>query len=235
MKPITDQSATILDPPIREVAISLIVGCRIQAEDRASSQHFLGHEIFERRHLDRLLRDLVREMRWNDNDTFGIADDDVAGEYRRIAASDRNIDVERLVNRQVGGPSGTMMVGGYGKFRDIRRIAKTAVSYHARYGSLHQARDEERAGGGRARVLSAIDDQHRTGWTLFHGLSLRVLSIAEHADRVEILARRDIPQRERLAHHRSGLRVERMHILDVLIAQAALEQRGRQCGGADRL
>src|SRR5438309_3300238 len=108
------QSATIPGPPIREVAMGLFVGRRIQAEDRASSQHFLGHEVFERRHLDRLLGDLIREMRWNDNDTFRVANDDVAREYRRIAASNRNIDVERLVNRQVGGPGRTMMIGRNG-------------------------------------------------------------------------------------------------------------------------
>ena len=174
-------------------------------------------------------------MRRNDNDTFRVAQHHVARKYRRIAASDRYVDVDRLVDRQVGRCSGTMMIGGYGELRDIRRIAKTAVGHYARDPSLHKARDEDRPGGGRARVLPAIDNQHRTRWTLLHRPALRVPAISEHADRIQVLARRDIPQRVRFADHRRGLRIQRMHVLNVLVAQPALEQRRRQCGGADRL
>lgn len=52
-------------------------------------QHFLGHEILECRHLGRFIRDLICKARRDRDDTFRIADDDIAGEYRRIAASDR--------------------------------------------------------------------------------------------------------------------------------------------------
>ena len=55
-------------------------------------------------------------------------------------------------------------------------------------------------------------------------------AILEHLDRIEVLARRDVAQRERLADHRRLLRAERMNVLDALDAQAALEQRGGDGG-----
>jgi hypothetical protein len=71
------------------------------------------------------------------------------------------------------------------------------------------------------------------GGQVFHRLALRVLAVVEDADRVQVLARRHVAQREGRPHHVRQAGVQRPHVLDELLAQAALEQRGAQRGGAD--
>ncbi|WP_456316694.1 hypothetical protein [Teichococcus aestuarii] len=68
-----------------------------------------------------------------------------------------------------------------------------------------------------------------------HRLALRVGAVAEHVELVEVLARRHVAQREGLPHHALRHRAQRLHALDHLAAEAALEQRGGQGGGADLL
>jgi hypothetical protein len=65
---------------------------------------------------------------------------------------------------------------------------------------------------------------------LLHRHALRVIAVQEHGDRVQVFARGDVAQRESLAHHVGQLGVERVHVLDELVAQAALEQGGAQRG-----
>jgi hypothetical protein len=65
--------------------------------------------------------------------------------------------------------------------------------------------------------------------------TLGMAAVLEHGDRVQVLARRDIAQREGLAHHRAGLGTERMHVLDELVAQAFLVEGRAQRRRADRL
>src|SRR6476619_2214763 len=57
-------------PPRREVARRLLVGGRIESDDRAPLHHFLGDEVLERRHLDGLVGNLGGQMRRNDDDTL---------------------------------------------------------------------------------------------------------------------------------------------------------------------
>ena len=115
---------------------------------------------------------------------------------------------------------------------DLGGIAKAAVRDDAGDAPLHQPRHQDRAGRGRAGVLAAVDDHHRAGRALLHRLALRVVAVLEHRDRVQVLARRDVAQREGLAHHVGQAGIQRAHVLDEGVAQAALEQRGGQgCGG----
>jgi hypothetical protein len=74
----------------------------------------------------------------------------------------------------------------------------------------------------RTRVLSAIDDKHGTGRAILDCLALRMLPVLEHAHRAQVFARRNEAQRERLTHHRPGIRIERVHVLHVLVAQPLL-------------
>ena len=60
-------------------------------------------------------------------------------------------------------------------------------------------------------------------------------AVLEYAQRVQVLARRDVAQREGLAHHRAAGRVQRVHVLDELVAQPALEERRAQRRRADGL
>ena len=108
---------------------------------------------------------------------------------------------------------------------ESRKPPSVTTPAHA---ALHQARDEDGAGRGGARVLAAVDHHDRAGRALLDGLALGMGAVLEHGDRVQILARRDVAQREGLADHRRAGRVERMHVLDELVAQAPLEQGGAQ-------
>src|SRR5438067_831443 len=131
---------------------------RIEAEYRATLQDFLRDEVLEGRHLDRLIGELVGKMRRQHDDAFAIADDHVAREYRRVAAADRNVDVDGLVDRQIGRRGRTMVIGRNGELRDLLGVAKAAVRDDARDAALHQPGDEGRACGCGARILPAVDD-----------------------------------------------------------------------------
>jgi hypothetical protein len=127
------------------------------------------------------------------------------------------------------------MVGRHVEGRDLGRVAEAAVRHQPGSAAHHQPRREDGAGRGCARVPAAVHDQHRAGRALLDRLALRMLPVAEHGERVEILARRDVAQREGLADHGFGPGPERMDVLDELVAQAPLEQGGGERGGADRL
>ena len=65
-----------------------------------------GNEILERRHLDGLVGDLVGEVRGDHDHAVAVAENDVAGKHRRIAAADRHVDVDRLMQGEVGRRAG---------------------------------------------------------------------------------------------------------------------------------
>ena len=99
--------------------------------------------------------------------------------------------------------------------------------------ALHQPRHQDSAGGCRTRVLAAVHDQHRAGRAILDRLALRMSTVAKHVDRVEILTRRHVAQRKGLADQCRLIRVQGVHILDHLDAEATLEQGGRDGGGGD--
>src|SRR5438477_131087 len=92
----------------------------------------------------------------------------------RIAAADRHVDVDRLVQREVGRRAGPLVIGGEAQPRDLGRVAEAAVGHHARDATLHQPRHQDRAGRGRTRVLAAVDDQHGAGRAILDRLALRM-------------------------------------------------------------
>src|SRR5262245_5708848 len=66
-------------------------------------------------------------------------------------------------------------------------------------------------------------------------LALRMAAILEHAEVVEVLARRNLAQRIGGPDHGRRVRVQAMDALDESVAEAALEQDGGQRGGGHRL
>ncbi len=174
-------------------------------------------------------------MRRNDDHALGVPDHDVAWKNRRVAAADRHIDVDGLVQRQIGRRRGTFVIGRNGQPGDLVRVAEAAVRHDARDASHHEPRHEDRAGRGGARVLLAVDDEDGARRAFLDGLALRMGAVTEHLYGIQVLAGRHVAQRERLADHGAGLRVERMHVLDELPAQPALEEGRGQRRGADGL
>ena len=61
----------------------------------------------------------------------------------------------------------------------------------------------------------------------------RICGLSKLARLVEVFARRDVAQREGLAHHVGAAGAQRVHVLQKLVAQATLEEGGAECGGAD--
>jgi hypothetical protein len=92
--------------PRREIGKRLLVGRGIKPENRAALPHLFGNKILERRHLERLIGDLLSEMRGDHDQTVAITQNHIAGKHRRVAASDRNVDLDRLMQRRqaLGGP-----------------------------------------------------------------------------------------------------------------------------------
>src|SRR5260370_29019055 len=73
-------------PPRGEIGQGLLVGCGIKSENRTASAHFLGDKILELGHLEGFIGDLLSDMRGDHDHAVAVAEDDVAGKHRRIAA-----------------------------------------------------------------------------------------------------------------------------------------------------
>src|SRR5712672_404973 len=113
--------------PRGKILWRLLVGRGIEAEDRAALADLLGDKILERGHLDRLIGDLVGKVRGDHDHAVAVAENDVAGKYRRIAAADRDVDLDRLMQGQVGRRARPAVIGGEAKFGDFGGIAKAAI------------------------------------------------------------------------------------------------------------
>ena len=92
-------------------------------------------------------------MRRDDDAAVGVADDHVARPYRRVAAGDRHVGVDRLMQGQVGRRGRALVERRDREPRDLGRVAKAAVGDDAGDAALHQARHQDRAGR-RGRVNS---------------------------------------------------------------------------------
>src|SRR5215468_9041672 len=110
------------------------------------------------------------------------------------------------------------MVGRDCQLRDLRCIAKPSVGDDAGNAANHQTRDEDGTGGCRTRILAAVDHHHRPRGAFLDRLALRMGAILEHRNWIEILPRGYVAQRERLTDHVAEISVERMNVLDELIA-----------------
>jgi hypothetical protein len=87
----------------------------------------------------------------HDDDAVGVADDHVAREHRSAAAADRHIDVDGLVQGQVGRRRRPLVEGRHGHFGDLGAVTKAAVGDDTGHAAHHQAPHQDAAGRGRAR------------------------------------------------------------------------------------
>ena len=97
--------------PDLKVFSRLIFRRRVEANDSAALQNFLGHKILKGGHLDCFIRDLISQMRWHDHNSLRIANDDVARKDRSIATADRSIYLDCLMQREVGRGCRPIVVG----------------------------------------------------------------------------------------------------------------------------
>ena len=127
------------------------------------------------------------------------------------------------------------MVGREGKLRDLRAVAEAAVGDDSRDAPLHQPREQDAARGGRRGVAAAVDHEDGAGRAFLDALALRVAAVLEDTEMIEILARRDVAQRVGRADHARARPGSRARSRDEQVAEAALEQNGRQGCRRDRL
>ena len=140
-------------------------------------KHFLGHEILERGHFQRFIRDIVGEMRGNNGDAFSVADDHIAGKNGRVAAADRPVDLDRLMQGEVRRCSRSVVICGEGSFLELRGSCESRHPSHSATAADHEAGYEDGACGSGARVLAAVDDEHGPWRALFDRLPLRMIAI----------------------------------------------------------
>ncbi len=219
-------------PPFGEFLAGLR-GRRIKAENAAAFIDLLLHEVLEHGLVEGFIGDGIGDVRRNDHDAFGIADHDVAGNDRDFAAGDRHIEIDGVMLDQIGRRRRMRMIGREGRCRDLRRVAKAAVGDDAGGTALPQPRQQNVAGRGRGMITPAVDDEDMAGRALLDALALRMVAVFEHAEMVEVLARRDIAQRiGRPDHVRHGAALNAMDAGDEGVAEAALEQhRGQRRRG----
>src|SRR6202007_2273039 len=95
---------------------------------------------------------------------------------------------DRLVQREVGGGRGAMVVAGDVQLGDLRGVAEAAVGDDAGDAADHQAGEEDAAGGGGAGVLAAVHHQDGAGGAFLDGAALGLGVVAEDGHRVEVFA-----------------------------------------------
>jgi hypothetical protein len=118
--------------------------------------------------------------------------------------------------------------------RDLAAVAHRAVGDEARGAAHFQPGGEDLAAGGDALLAARVDDQHAAGRDALDRLALRVLGIVERAQLVDVLARRDVADGERLTHQVAARGLgQAVDPLQVDVAQAALEHLGAERRGAD--
>src|SRR6202000_1230153 len=89
--------------PLGEIDQRLLVSGGIKPENAAAGLHLFGDEILERGHLEGLVGDFLGKLGRNHDHAVAVAEDDVAGKYRRVATADRTVDLDRLMQLRLGG------------------------------------------------------------------------------------------------------------------------------------
>src|SRR5262245_30430706 len=113
-------------PPSLEFSARTIGG-RIESDDAAPARDLFRSNGVVLCRLVRLLRDAARHSRRDDDDAFGIPDDDVAGVDGDIGAADGDVELDRLQPAKARRRYRTAVVGGKLQQCDVRRVAKSAV------------------------------------------------------------------------------------------------------------
>ena len=101
-----------------------------------------------------------------------------------------------------------------------------------------QAGRQHGAGGRRAGIVAAVDDEHLARTDILDRLPLQVGRVRVGRERgvgVHVLAGRDHAQRKRLARELGCLRVHRLEADQKALAQTFAEQLGRERATADVL
>ena len=112
-------------------------------------------------------------------------------------------------------------------------VAQRAVGDAARHAANGEPGHQDRSRGSRTAVTPAVHDQHRAGRGALDRVPLRVVVVEEYLQHVDVLASRDVAQREGLADHPAVRHVHRAQSRHEHVAQAAREQLGRDRRGAD--
>ncbi len=146
--------------------------------------HAFSDEVFKRRHLTRFFSNFIREVDGNDHHAVIVTGDDVTWKDRSITATNWNIDVEGLVARQIGRRRRPVMKCRNVQLGNFGRITEPTVGHNAGHSAFHKTCHQDRTGRSRSRILAAVDNEHRSLWTLLNGLALRMLAVPEHLDRI---------------------------------------------------
>ncbi len=162
----------------------MLVDRRVEADDRTAFLNFLGHEVLERGHLDRLLGDLLGQMGGDDDHALGIAHHDVARPDRRVAAADGHVDLDRLVARQVGRRRGAVVIDREIHLGHLGRVAETAIGDDPGAAAHHQPGHQDRSRRGGARVLARVDDHDRARRAPLDCIPLGVLGVLEDLESI---------------------------------------------------
>src|SRR6185312_6922504 len=92
------------------------VGGGVEAAGGGAGLDAFGDEILVGGHFGGFGGEFSGEMGGQDDGAVGVADDDVAGEDGSVAAGDGGVDVDGLVEGEVGGGAGAVVVAMDGEF-----------------------------------------------------------------------------------------------------------------------
>lgn len=217
-------------------SIAIFLVRRIRAAQRPALLDALGDERFKLLLLGGVTGDFCCHFARHDDHAVHIGHHDIAGIHRHAAASDRHIHIDRMMLRQIQRRTRAGTPDRQTQFRDRATVAHRAIRHHAGDAALGQTQRENRTHRRDRALATAVLHQYAARRRRFNGFALRMIRVLKHANVVDILAGRDVAQRERRADHvgRAGCRFDEWRdALQEYVAQAALEQLRGQRGRAD--
>ena len=124
----------------------------------------------------------------DDDHAVAVADDDVTGKHGGVAAADRHVDVDGLVQGEVGGGGGALVERGETEGGDLGGVPEAAIGDDSGGATDHEPGDEDVAGRGGAGVAAAVDHHDVARRAFLDGEALGVGGVLEDVDAVEVLA-----------------------------------------------
>ena len=123
--------APVFFPPLSESLKIFRLGGGVKPDDGLTVFHPFDNKVFISCHLCRLGRYFFGQMRRNNDNAVIVTYHDIAREHCNVPATNRHVDIDRFVQRQVRWAGGAEMVSTDIQISNCRCVAKSAVGDNA--------------------------------------------------------------------------------------------------------
>ena len=177
--------------------------------------------------LQALLGDLRRQVPRDHQHPVPVTDQHVTRIDRDTGTADRHVQVRHVVLRRPRRDRHLRRVGRERQLRQHVPVTQPAVGHDRRRPALPGPGHQHVPTRRRRRRPVGVDHQHLPRLQRLERLPLQRVAAAVRVEPVDVLAHRDEPHRERLAHEPVDHLAERLHTEQLRLAEPPLVQLGR--------